>query len=97
MPTKGIPLWSVRPDMDAHSLQRPTVPISTRVVEAIADARGVDPTALDVPLYWEIDLEALDTLCETDHDVAVSFTYDGTPVTVHGDGRVEVGDAIDGS
>lgn len=79
--------------MDAHARSRPAERISTRVIEAIADARGVDPTDLDVPLYWEIDLEALDQLCETG-DVTVTFTYDGTTVTVDDDGRVEVGETV---
>ncbi len=81
--------------MGAHSQQKPTAQLSTRVIESIADARGVDPTDLDVPLYWEIDLEALDRLCGGDtDDIAVTFTYDGTTVTVHGDGRIEVGGAV---
>ena len=78
--------------MEAHAPARPAERISTRVIESIADARGVDPTELDVPLYWEIDLEALDKLCASDSDdLAVTFTYDGTTVTVHSDGNVDVG------
>jgi len=81
--------------MGAHSRPKTAERFSTRVIEAIADVRGVDPTELDVPLYWEIDLEALDRLCGGDtDDIAVTFTYDGTTVTVHGDGRIEVGGAV---
>jgi hypothetical protein len=81
--------------MGAHSRQAAVERISTRVIESIADARDVDPTDLDVPLYWEIDLEALDRLCESDTAaLEVTFTYDGTTVTVRGDGRIEVGSAV---
>jgi hypothetical protein len=79
--------------MEAHSRSRPTDRLSTRVIEAIADERGVDPTELDVPLYWEVDLEALDQLCDTG-DVAVTFTYDATQVTVGSNGRIEVGETV---
>ena len=78
--------------MEAHAPARPAERISTRVIESIADARGVDPTELDVPLYWEIDLEALDKLCASDSDdLAVTFTYDGTTVTVHREGNGDGG------
>ncbi|AGB39397.1 HalOD1 output domain-containing protein [Natronococcus occultus] len=35
---------------------------SVRVVEAVADAEGVDPTDLETPLYEAIDGAALDRL-----------------------------------
>lgn len=77
--------------MEAHSRRKSAERVSTRVIEAIADARGVDPTDLDVPLYWEVDLEALDRLCADDaSNLAVTFRYDGTTVTVHGDDRIDV-------
>lgn len=79
--------------MGVHAESKPAERTSTRVIEAIADARGVEPTELDVPLYWEIDLEALDQLCDTG-DVAVTFTYDGTIVTVDGDDHIEVGETV---
>lgn len=90
-----MPTNALRVCMGAHSRQTSVERISTRVVESIADARGVDPTDLDVPLYWEIDLEALDRLCESDTaTLEVTFTYDGTTVIVQGDGRIEVGGAV---
>lgn len=81
--------------MGVHSRAKPVEQISFRVIESIADARDADPTDLDVPLYWEIDLEALDRLCTNGADgLAVTFTYDGTTVTVQSGGRIEVGEAV---
>lgn len=83
--------------METHSRSKSAERLSTRVIESIADARGVDPTALDVPLYREIDPEALDRLCAGNVDeLSVTFTYDGTTVAVHGNGRIEVGEAVYG-
>lgn len=79
--------------MEAHLPPKSTDRISTRVIEAIADARGVDPTDLNVPLYREIDIEALDRLCADNvRALSVTFTYDGTTVTVRSNGRIEVGE-----
>lgn len=38
---------------------------SVRVVEAIAAAEGVDPAALEPPLYDVVDPDALDTLADS--------------------------------
>lgn len=62
---------------------------STRVVEAIAEAEGVDPVALDPPLNAVIDLDALDELFSPNSGVPrpsgrVEFEYDGYDVVVEG-------------
>jgi hypothetical protein len=53
-------------------------PISTRIVWAVADDVGVDPTDLP-PLHDEIDTEALDTLVDggtaRPGSCTVRFTY----------------------
>lgn len=54
---------------------------STKIIEAIADLEGVDPTELREPLYGAIDPEALDVLVGSG-DVSVTFTYHGYEVTV---------------
>ena len=68
---------------------------STRVVEAIAEAEGVDPVALDPPLNAVIDLDALDELFSPTSGVPrpsgrVEFEYDHYEVVVEGDGAVTV-------
>jgi hypothetical protein len=80
--------------MEAYARSTSVERVSTRVIESIADERGVDPTELDAPLYWEVDLEALDRLCTDDETVAVTFDYDGTTVTVRGDGHIDVAGTV---
>ncbi|MFC4541313.1 HalOD1 output domain-containing protein [Halosolutus amylolyticus] len=68
---------------------------SLRVVEAVADADGVDPTDVEPPLHDAVDAAALDRLFEstaraTPRTGRVSFSYRGYDVTVHADGRVEL-------
>ena len=68
---------------------------STRVVEAIAEAEGVDPVALDPPLNAVIDLDALDELFSPSGGVPrpsgrVEFDYDDYRVAVEGGGAVTV-------
>ena len=67
--------------------------LSMRVVEAVADVRGVSVEDLP-PLYHEIDLDALDRLFssrpdDAPSDVEVRFQYEGSTVVVSGDGTVE--------
>ena len=67
---------------------------SLRVVEAVARSEGIDPMALEPPLYDTIDPEALDRLFTTTADdssrARVSFRYRGHDVTVRSDGTVQV-------
>lgn len=69
-----------------------SAPVSVRVAEALADAAGTDPVALEPPLNDVVDTEALDALAASDADARVEFTYDGRRVTVRADGTVVVGD-----
>lgn len=68
---------------------------SQSVVEAVAEAKGVDPMELSPPLYDVIDPEALDqvfapTSMEGRMEGQVTFSYNGYEVTVFGDGSVAV-------
>ncbi|AGB17527.1 hypothetical protein Halru_2957 [Halovivax ruber XH-70] len=80
-----------------HPTSTPTElpePPSLRVVEAVAEADGVDPAMLDPPLYEVLDPEALDRLfAPTPTDPSrgtVRFDYRGHEVTVRADGTVDV-------
>ena len=66
--------------------------MSMRVINAIADARDVDPLDLEVPLFDAINPEALDNLFQPETTCAVTFEYDGQSVTVESDGTVVVED-----
>lgn len=69
--------------------------ISAAVVDALADANGVDPLELD-PLYETIDPDALDSLFSTTdgstrtHHGKVRFTTNGYEVEVTSTGRVHL-------
>ena len=60
------------------------VPVDTAVVEAIADAKSVDPTELEFRLYEVVDPEALDRLC-SDGDLVVEFSVEDHRVRISGD------------
>lgn len=63
------------------------------ILDAVADAAGVDPSALDKPLYEAIDPDALSKLFHTldgSVDGYVAFTYDGYRVIAYSDGSVQV-------
>lgn len=68
--------WAVRP--------------SVRVVEAVADAAGVDALSFETPLFDVVDTDALDRLVETGSSVRVTFAYEGHEVVVDGSGTVTV-------
>ena len=69
---------------------------STRIVTRIAAAEGVEPTALEPPLYDVVDPDALDRLVESsadgpiDADATITFTYHSYRVNVDGAGTVDV-------
>jgi hypothetical protein len=67
------------------------VAVSTRIVESVAAAEGVDPLSLSPPLGDVLDVGALDALCEERSDVTVSFVAWGHRITVDGD-RISVGE-----
>ncbi|MFC6827096.1 HalOD1 output domain-containing protein [Halopelagius fulvigenes] len=68
-------------------------PLSLTVVRTVADAEGVEPTALR-PLYSAVDPDALDSLFESGAGDGlgfageVQFQYHGYDVCIHSDGRV---------
>ena len=65
--------------------------VCVRVVEAVADAAGVDPVELSCPLGDVIDVDALARLVSRSHQtVRVAFRYEGYDVTVRSDGRISV-------
>lgn len=67
-------------------------PISHRVVDAVADATGVDPLDLP-PLYERVDPDALDALFRDAGGASVAsvrFEFSGCEVLVRGSGQVEV-------
>ncbi|NHN47914.1 hypothetical protein G9464_09925 [Halostella sp. JP-L12] len=68
---------------------------SSRVIESVAEAEGVDPVALDPPLNAVVDLDALDELFSQTGGVPrasgrVEFEYCDYHVVVEGDGAVTV-------
>ena len=68
---------------------------SKAVVEAVAEAEGVNPVELSPPLYEVVDPDALDdlfapTTVNGRMDGEVRFSYVGYEVTVAGDGYVSV-------
>jgi|GEM_PF-979167 len=72
-----------------------TVPVSHRVVQAVARATDTDAVDLD-PLYHHVDPEALDALFDDRPSGLattvrrVTFRMAGCPVVVRGDGAIEV-------
>jgi len=70
---------------------------SERVIEAVADRRGIDPLDLEPALYSAIDPDKLDALVSGAQrrgrsTVVVSFEYQGYDVTVDADGSVTLGE-----
>lgn len=66
---------------------------SVAVVEAVANAEGVDPTALSPPLYHVIPTDALNELIATTvttdrPTIRVTFAYHGYEITVRNDSHV---------
>ncbi|MFC6865155.1 HalOD1 output domain-containing protein [Halomicroarcula sp. GCM10025817] len=61
--------------LDAPERSRVSVPVSVRIVEAIAELDGIDPLDLEPGLDTVIDTDALDHLVR--HD-GVSFTLEFT-------------------
>lgn len=71
-----------------------TEQLSEAIIRAIAATEGIDPTALDTPLYEAIDPDALDDLVQlrraggAPSPVRVQFSYYGYEIHVHGDGKL---------
>lgn len=65
--------------------------ISERVVEAVAEAKDVDPVEVTPPLNDVVDPEALDRLFESSAgNKQFVFSYDGHEVAVGAEGEVLV-------
>lgn len=65
--------------------------VSERVIEAVAEAEGVDPTDVTPPLYDVMDPDALDRLFESANvDKQFVFSYNGHEVAVGDEGEVLV-------
>ncbi|WP_293032256.1 HalOD1 output domain-containing protein [Natronococcus sp.] len=73
-----------------HSPRSP----SLRVVDAVADAEGIDPVELEPPLYDAVDPNAIDELFTTTPSASrngrLNFQYRGYDVTVRSDGTVSL-------
>lgn len=66
-------------------------PVLVRIVEAVADAKGVDPTKVETPIPEHVDTEAIRLLAA--HETAswtLSFELPDHNVTVTSDGLVLV-------
>ncbi|WP_436930920.1 HalOD1 output domain-containing protein [Halosimplex halobium] len=63
-----------------------------QVVDAVAEAEGVEPATLDPPLTEVVDPDALETLIEdsTTSALEVRFAYRGHDIVVDDSGRVRV-------
>lgn len=78
-----------------HTATAETSSLSQSVIEAVAEAEGVDPLELTPPLYEVIDPDALDhvfatTPTDNRMDGKVTFGYNGYEVAVWGSGYVSV-------
>lgn len=69
------------------SLMNESDSVSGAVIEAVAEAKGVDPMALDTPLYDAVDLDALGRLFR-DGSGEVTFEYTDFRVTVDSESHV---------
>lgn len=75
---------------------KPDTPIAEAVVTAVAEAEGVEPSALERPLTAVVDPDALEALFaptadgRSRADGRVAFTYCGHRVVVDGAGDVDV-------
>lgn len=71
-------------------------PITTTIVTAIADAKGVDPSDLDLVLHEYIDVDALESLSTHENSSwTLSFELPEHKVTVTDDGVVLVDESVE--
>ncbi|MFC6942679.1 HalOD1 output domain-containing protein [Salinirubellus sp. GCM10025818] len=63
-----------------------------QIVDAVAEAEGVEPVTLDPPLAEVVDPDAVERLVgnSTASDLEVRFAYRGHDVVVDESGRVQV-------
>lgn len=55
--------------------------VSRAAIQAVSSLKGCDPCEL-TPLYWTIDPEMLDELCESRREGTVKFVYSDLHITV---------------
>lgn len=66
-------------------------PIGVKTIEALADAKGIEPEKLEITLHEHIDLDAIELLAT--HETAswtLSFELPNHNVTVTSDGLILV-------
>lgn len=73
----------------APTTERGELSVASRIVEAIAEHTGTDAFSLEPPLYYSIDVDALERLFRGS-DGVVTFEYEGHRVAVDSDGAVTV-------
>lgn len=80
--------WTVSRDVTHGSCAS----VSTAIVDAVAEVKGVSPLDIRQPLYEVIDLDALESLFRDDASVRnhVYFTFNDCEVTVTAGGKVTV-------
>lgn len=80
-----------------HDMEADTS-LSTTVVSALAEVRGVDTTSLGFALHDYVDTDALDAIFAPKLDGSLrdgsrmELTFQGYSVTVHSDGHIVVTD-----
>ncbi|WP_435346341.1 HalOD1 output domain-containing protein [Haloarchaeobius sp. HRN-SO-5] len=75
--------------MKLRSTQK-SVELSSEVVEAVAQAKGVDPLSLD-PIIDSVDPDALNRLFDSQNrGLQLTFEYEGYTVTVEGDRQIDL-------
>lgn len=77
---------------EANVVEMPmSTPVVEKIIGAIADAEGTDPSELDMVLYDRVDVDAIRELVDHDGDSwELQFEVPDHNVTVTGDGAVRV-------
>lgn len=80
---------AVRTESGDRGLPSGPSSVTVQIVSAIAEREGVDPVAIEPPLYEVIDPDALTAITKADPaaELTLSFTYAGYRVTVTVDGE----------
>lgn len=74
----------------APTTSETTLPVAIRIIETIADAKGVTPDELG-PVHEYVDLEALEQVVRSANaDLYVRWSVDNFDVEVDGTGAVRV-------
>lgn len=70
-------------------------PVGIRIVQRVAEHKGVDPIELEPPLYSILDPETIDRLVHRSDtsgraDTVLEFEYSGCEITVEGGDEITV-------